>query len=85
MASSKSKSKKNNSKSSSSQSSSYIDHKPLEKNSPLKQLYETDMIYYHLFVNDFAKMKDFYQNIMEFELAGEAPPEFGWCDKNLSF
>ena len=83
MASSRSKSRKNKSKSSDSQSSTYITHKTTETNSPLKQLYETDMIYYHLFVNDFPKMKSFYQNILEFDLAGEAPPEFGWCDLYL--
>lgn len=83
MASSRSKSRKNKSDSSSSQSSSYMAQKPSKANTPLKKLYETDMIYYHLFVNDFPKMKTFYQNILEFDLAGEAPPEFGWCDLYL--
>ena len=46
----------------------------------LTKLYSRDIIYYHLFVNDFEKMKEFYKNILELEPAGEAPPEYGWCD-----
>jgi predicted enzyme related to lactoylglutathione lyase len=49
-------------------------------NSDIKTLYSKDIVYYHLAVNDFDKMKDFYKNVMEFEVGGEAPPEYGWCD-----
>ena len=67
-------------KSENDSTNNYIPYNGPSKSGDLKQLYEKDMLYYHLFVNDFGKMKNFYQNILEFEPAGEAPPEFGWCD-----
>lgn len=65
------------------QTESYKSYEISKWNTPLQMLYEKDLIYYHLFALDFPKMKDFYQNVLEFPIAGEAPPEFGWCDLYL--
>lgn len=65
------------------QTEPYRSYDTSDWNSPLQKLYEKDLIYYHLFASDFPKMKDFYQNVLEFPIAGEAPPEYGWCDLYL--
>jgi len=49
----------------------------------LQLQYSKDIIYYHLSVKDLDAMKNFYGDILEFEFASEAPPEFGWCDFKL--
>ncbi len=83
MAKNQKKRKSNTSKTQGSKDNSYISYETANSNSPLQKQYETDLIYYHLFVNDFAKMREFYEKILEFNLAGEAPEEYGWCDLHL--
>ena len=84
MSKSKKKSGKNNSLAKNPEKTEkidkYVSYKASETESPLRNLYEKDLIYYNIFVSDFIHMKHFYEKILEFEIAAEAPEEYGWCE-----
>ena len=83
MSSKASKTKKKSAKTNSSvsvQQDKYISYEPTEVDSPLRHQYEKDLIYYHIFVNDFPKMRNFYNEVLVFDLSGQAPEQFGFCE-----